>query len=111
MTHRVFVVWGGHRKGQAATAGQRKRTPGLRRGEWAFGGGDPMDLDSALTVAASLRVRGHQARVVDLAGAHIVVPAKLHPLRALIEHGLASKPPKRRRTSSGVQLMLLGGVA
>ena len=85
MTHRVYVIWSGHRKGQRT----RRKLPGLRRGEWAYGDGAELGREVALGVAASIKSRGHKARVVDGAGAEVVIKPKLHPLRAAIQARMA----------------------
>ena len=64
MTHRVYVIWTGHR----ARFRSPHDFPGIRPGEWAFGGGETMGRGLALGVAAELQGRGHKARVVDFQG-------------------------------------------
>jgi|GEM_PF-4827564 len=111
MSHRVFVIWSGHRKGRRT----KRKLAGIRRGEWAYGNGSKMDRELALTIAASLRTQGHKARVVDAKGVEVVIRPKMHPARIAIEKQLerqktASKR-KRRRAHGPPQLRIFGGAA
>lgn len=107
MTHRVYVVWSGHRKGQHT----RRKLPGLRRGEWVYGNGTELPRELALSVAASMRARGYKARVVDLAGTEVVIRPRLHPLRLVIEARMAKVSTPKRKASRGAQGLLFGGAA
>ncbi len=114
MTHRLYVTWHGHRAGLRTKP--RKTLPGLRRTEWAYGGGTPMERGQALAVAAELRGRGHTVRVVGLAGVELVIVPKMHPLFAVMlkESRKPSPPPapkaKAERTNAR-QPSLFGGAA
>lgn len=108
MTHRIYVTWAGHRKGCST----RRKLPGIRRGEWAHGGGAPVARDTALAIAASLRTRGHAARVVDLEGRPVVVPPMVSRFRARAEAQMR-KSVERARSGArpAPQLRLFGGAA
>ena len=111
MSHRVFVIWSGHRKGRRT----KRKLAGIRRGEWAYGNGSKMDRELALTIAASLRTQGHKARVVDAKGVEVVIRPKMHPARIAIEKQLQQMEaaPKRKQElpSTQLRLRLVGGAA